>query len=482
MLEKTTEDFVAIPDRLTAVCVKGLFGIFDHNIPLNVNSRVTIVHGSNGVGKTIVLQMIRALLTGSSEILLRVPYEDFSLTFQSGDSIKVTPVEATEGVSKSLQYSVVLGGRTYGVSAFGEPDTAVIRQAARHFDDSWKYLGSSQWRDDRDGEVATTEELCNRHDVPDSLRAKLARPLDPLLEKISRKCRVRLIGTDRLMSHSVDRSVSAELKGEDPNLQGASRLGSSIQMMISRTMLSRSHEQKSSRTIEVYARELHRRVRQVLTDYGLLTERLDRSLVQRLVTGQAAKTPEELVALFEQIGAKRRLLTELGLLTVAEDLVQKDATGSEILHLVSNSTPVFSLYVHDMQQKLALFDEIQSKLEILRGRTDQRFQFKKLKIDSERGFYFKSDSGSEVAAADLSSGEQHEMILLYELLFLAKEGDLVLIDEPEISLHVEWQMEFLEDLREILRASNIDVLMATHSAAIARGANDELVSLGARRA
>ena len=103
VLENLPQDLEPIHDRLTGVCVKGLFGIFDHDIPLNVNSRVTIVHGSNGVGKTIVLQMIRALLTGSSEILLRVPYEDFSLTFQSGDSIKVTPVKAAEGVSKSLQ-------------------------------------------------------------------------------------------------------------------------------------------------------------------------------------------------------------------------------------------------------------------------------------------------------------------------------------------------------------------------------------------
>ena len=34
----------------------------------------------------------------------------------------------------------------------------------------------------------------------------------------------------------------------------------------------------------------------------------------------------------------------------------------------------------------------------------------------------------------LSSGEQHELVLAYDLLFKVKEKSLVLIDEPELSL------------------------------------------------
>jgi len=40
---------------------------------------------------------------------------------------------------------------------------------------------------------------------------------------------------------------------------------------------------------------------------------------------------------------------------------------------------------------------------------------------------------------DLSSGEQQEVVMLYELLFCVQPGTLVLIDEPELSLHVVWQ-------------------------------------------
>ncbi len=53
--------------------------------------------------------------------------------------------------------------------------------------------------------------------------------------------------------------------------------------------------------------------------------------------------------------------------------------------------------------------------------------------------------------------------MLYELLFKAKPNSLILIDEPELSLHVAWQAQFLKDLQQIAKLVNIDVLMATHS-------------------
>src|SRR5690349_22975449 len=35
----------------------------------------------------------------------------------------------------------------------------------------------------------------------------------------------------------------------------------------------------------------------------------------------------------------------------------------------------------------------------------------------------------------LSSGEQHELVLLFDLIFRVEKNTLVLIDEPELSLH-----------------------------------------------
>ena len=44
--------------RITKITVKKLFGVYDHEIPLNLDSRITAIVGANGVGKTIILRMI----------------------------------------------------------------------------------------------------------------------------------------------------------------------------------------------------------------------------------------------------------------------------------------------------------------------------------------------------------------------------------------------------------------------------------------
>ncbi len=53
--------------------------------------------------------------------------------------------------------------------------------------------------------------------------------------------------------------------------------------------------------------------------------------------------------------------------------------------------------------------------------------------------------------------------MLYELLFKVKAGTMVLIDEPELSLHVVWQKQFLDDLFQIKKLKDINIVIATHS-------------------
>ena len=78
---------------------------------------------------------------------------------------------------------------------------------------------------------------------------------------------------------------------------------------------------------------------------------------------------------------------------------------------------------------------------------------------------------------ELSSGEKQEVILLYELLFKIKPKSLVLIDEPEISLHIAWQKEFLNDLQKIANLQKFKVVVATHSPQIINGKWDLMVDL-----
>jgi predicted ATP-binding protein involved in virulence len=68
-------------------------------------------------------------------------------------------------------------------------------------------------------------------------------------------------------------------------------------------------------------------------------------------------------------------------------------------------------------------------------------------------------------------------VLLYELLFKTMPNALVLIDEPELSLHVAWQVEFLKDLTRVVKLAAFDVILATHSPQIINDRWDLAVEL-----
>lgn len=76
----------------------------------------------------------------------------------------------------------------------------------------------------------------------------------------------------------------------------------------------------------------------------------------------------------------------------------------------------------------------------------------------------------------LSSGEQQILILFSYLAFNNKNGRIFIIDEPEISLHIKWQEDFLEYLEKIMPKTT-QVLLATHSPVIVAKRKEKAVLL-----
>jgi predicted ATP-binding protein involved in virulence len=129
----------------------------------------------------------------------------------------------------------------------------------------------------------------------------------------------------------------------------------------------------------------------------------------------------------------------------------------------SEKRSVLSVYVEDVQKKLSVFDDIAAKIDLFKNIINERFLYKEIAISKTDGFSFKARDGRNLALTDLSSGEQHEIVLYYDLLFRVQPHALILIDEPEISLHVAWQEQFLKDLIKINQLRRLDAIVATHS-------------------
>ena len=141
----------------------------------------------------------------------------------------------------------------------------------------------------------------------------------------------------------------------------------------------------------------------------------------------------------------------------------------EVDHIEDNDVKVLNLYIKDTNKKLASFDGIYEKINTFVEILNKKLIFKRIKINSSRGFYFVRDIDNNdspdklLSLSKLSSGEQHQVVLLYQLIFNTDSNTLVLIDEPEISLHVVWQKQFMEDLLEISKINNMKSIIATHS-------------------
>lgn len=67
----------------------------------------------------------------------------------------------------------------------------------------------------------------------------------------------------------------------------------------------------------------------------------------------------------------------------------------------------------------------------------------------------------------LSSGEKQLALLLIEIMRRIVHGSIILIDEPEISLHPTWQRGLVVALDKIIEQYDAQVIMATHSPEIA---------------
>lgn len=83
---------------------------------------------------------------------------------------------------------------------------------------------------------------------------------------------------------------------------------------------------------------------------------------------------------------------------------------------------------------------------------------------------------SRLGLSELSSGERLYLLSTLALCFCVTERTLVLFDEPENSLHPQWQAKIIKDMVSIIRgmADECTVVVATHSPLIVSSAPNDI--------
>lgn len=85
---------------------------------------------------------------------------------------------------------------------------------------------------------------------------------------------------------------------------------------------------------------------------------------------------------------------------------------------------------------------------------------------------FQQD-GETLRLEQLSSGEKQMLLILMKVFLLEKKPSVLLMDEPEISLHISWQQNLIAAIRTL--NPNCQLILATHSPSIfAKGWADKI--------
>ena len=286
--------------RVKSVTVKKLFGIYDHSISLRLDERVTIIHGPNGVGKTMILKLLSALFSGRLHEFGRVPLELFEVQLTDGTTISVSQVGARPkaGQDKSQQSPLRLAVGRRGAKPLQEDLKFDLRDRdlwARRLQMEVPWLervDEDRWLDTRSMQyLATSEVISNNSDVLDvimySNRKRLAILGEPdWFVEIRTRVNVHIIETQRLLRLAPSDSVSSR------------RMASAMVP-----------------TVRDYAKDLQRRVTETLARYASESQSLDQSFPQRLLRTRTTELSiADIKARMAELDAKRAKLKSIGLL------------------------------------------------------------------------------------------------------------------------------------------------------------------------
>jgi hypothetical protein len=305
-------------------------------------------------------------------------------------------------------------------------------------------IGSRMWFDRSTNEPIPLEEVMFRYQEQLPFATKRLRSIPDSINELLMAHKTYFIQTQRLFIFSSDEAFRRQGK----------KIG-------------------TTNTVEKYSSEMADMLQEKLKQSGSVAASLDRTFPHRLLKSKSPKeaTEENIRKKYQQQSAYRERLMKAGLIEEEEQVSLPESNIS------GNDLKVLWYYLNDIEDKLKVFDPLLKKVELFKDIINSRFLYKSFSIDKSEGFVFKSENGEPVPSKALSSGEQHELVLAYELLFKVPEKSFIMIDEPELSLHVTWQHKFLNDLEKISKLTDLDFLIATHSPSIIHNRRSLMVAL-----
>ena len=254
--------------RLKSVVVDGLFDLYDHRIDLNLDERVTLLHGPNGVGKTVVLSMINALLCENFYYFMEIPFTRLQLAFDDGSTIALIPPP----LSATSDYRYRLSLVHQDVTRSANINLSLYRAKAVAAEIDFLHPHETlphTWVDMRDGEIISAAEVLSRFSGPTAPAEYRDEEDVSWFNSFLNIVKTHFIEAQRLVQ------ISSETRSRYPHFGFPG-----VPSMIS--------------TVVECSKDFQKRLGDTMAYYGRQSQTLDQSFPQRLISASEELSVDEL--------------------------------------------------------------------------------------------------------------------------------------------------------------------------------------------
>lgn len=427
--------------------VKGLFGYLTYELSdLNSENSIFII-GNNGSGKSTIFNLIEALIDCKWHTFHEVLFEELSFGFQSD----VEEFSYDFRKNENIEWRDTTG------------EWKILSQGSwREFTQLERPSEKAQWIFENCSEVGRAN--CGRHwKVPGNSHVNAKE-----LENYYRQN----------YSPKRDRRKSEVFNSENPNMEPLQELN--VQFIQANRLHAIVDEDAEEFEYARYRSKRPRPPRSPIYQISeLLREKINSQItgafVQRDTIGNEALNTwlsQDGDSESESVVGVHDLAKKIDVIENAFSEFSQTAqrTKLEIPAVLPDGYEHFlKFYLGSRLKQLGPLTDFLKQIDLFTEICNTAFGYKEISLHEKNGLTVRVNLGSheeDLDLSDLSSGEQQIIFLAYQLTIGAKRDALILIDEPELSLHLEWQKTFVSLLERIGEQTSNTYLCATHSPSI----------------
>lgn len=416
-------------ERMLGIQFEKLFGRFDYDVIFNVEG-LTILTGPNGYGKSTILKSIEAIGKEFVGVMffMGLDFKKITINFENNKNIIIEKVDG-----KLIINNISIEGEVF---QNGLEDIMDRRPYFTRIDEN-------TWFDRRRGTRITLNDYIGDLYIKE-------------MRNIENDEDINIFSTELI-----------ELLKEMKQLVGDIYFIKEQRLI--RENRVRRDEQEVVNVIEELPKQFKELMSSVQQDYSTVANKLDSTYPNRLFDTEEGIAESDYKIKMREMASKFESLSKYDLSSMQEpvNFIFKEEHAKAL-----------KVYFDDFEVKYHVYEDFINKLDLYTDIINHRLSFKTMKISKEFGISVVDEKKKRLKLTQLSSGEKQEIVLFYDLIFGTQKDVLLLIDEPEISLHIVWQKKFMDDLLRIIDYKGFNVIVATHSPQIINNHWDRQIDLG----